>query len=152
MAGFEVTLHGRFWVTPEVYGHDQDLLNELELALRRWDIEPVILSERPNRGMTLVQKVEANAEVEFAFILLTPDDYGGNDIGKLQRRARQNVVWEWGYLVGRLARDRVCCLCKEGVEIPSDLHGIATINVKAELKSNLEEIRRELKAAAFHIP
>ena len=135
-----------------VYGHDQNLLNELELALRRWGIEPVVLSEKPSRGMTLFQKVEVNADVGFAFVLLTPDDYGGKDIGKLQHRARQNVIWEWGYLVGRLGRDRVCCLYKEGVELPSDLHGIATINVRGELKANLEELRRELKAAGFEVP
>lgn len=134
-----------------VYGHDANLLNELELALRRWNIEPVVLSEKPNLGMTLVQKVEVNADVGFAFVLVTPDDYGGTDIGRLQRRARQNVIWEWGYLVGRLGREHVCCIYKEGVELPSDLHGIATVNVRTDLKANLEELRRELKGAGFEI-
>lgn len=135
-----------------VHGHDHDLLRDLELALHRWKLDPIVLSERASRGMTLVEKVEANTDVGFAFVLLTPDDYGGTDIGRLQRRARQNVIWEWGYLVGRLGRDRVCCLYKEGVEIPSDLHGIARIVVRTNLNENLEEIRRELKEAGFEIP
>jgi len=135
-----------------VHGHDHDLLRDLELALHRWKLDPIVLSERASRGMTLVEKVEANADVGFAFVLLTPDDYGGTDIGRLQRRARQNVIWEWGYLVGRLGRDHVCCLYKEGVEIPSDLHGIARIVVRTNLNENLEEIRRELKEAGFEIP
>jgi predicted nucleotide-binding protein len=62
------------------------------------------------------------------------------------------VIWEWGYLVGRLGRDHVCRLYKEGVEIPSDLHGIARIVVRTNLNENLEEIRRELKEAGFEIP
>lgn len=85
-------------------------------------------------------------------MLLTPDDYGGTDMGNLQRRARQNVIWEWGYLVAKLGRDRVCCLCKSEVEIPSDLEGIARIVVTKNLKESLEEIRRELKQAEFDIP
>lgn len=134
-----------------VHGHDHELLRELELQLHRWKLKPVVLSEQPNRGMTLLEKVEANTEVGFAFVLLTPDDYGGTDIGRLQRRARQNVIWEWGYLVAKLGRDRVCCLCKDEVEIPSDLNGIVRIVVTKNLKENLEEIRRELKEAGFDI-
>jgi predicted nucleotide-binding protein len=102
--------------------------------------------------MTLIEKLEANTAVEFAFVLLTSDDIGGKSTSDLQARARQNVIWEWGYLVGRLGRNRVCCLYKEGVEIPSDLRGAATITVKTELRNCLEEIRRELTQAGFKIP
>jgi Lon protease-like protein len=132
-----------------VHGHDHSLLTDLELALRRWGLEPVVLSEQANRGMTLIEKLEANTAVAFAFILLTRDDVGGKDMSALQARARQNVIWEWGYLVGRLGRGRVCCLYHEGVEIPSDLRGTATIIIRGELKNHLEEIRREIKQAGF---
>ncbi len=134
-----------------VHGHDHDLLKDLELTLHRWKLDPIVLSEKANRGMTLIEKVEANTSVRFAFVLLTPDDVGGKDARVLSPRARQNVIWEWGYLVGRLGRDRVCCLFKEGVEIPSDLRGEATINVGLDLKESLEEIRRELKSAGFDL-
>jgi predicted nucleotide-binding protein len=135
-----------------VHGHDQNLLKDLELALRRWGLDPIVLSQKANRGQTLVEKFEANANVGFAFVLLTPDDVGGKESAHLQPRARQNVIWEWGYLIGRLGRNRVCCVYREGVEMPSDLHGIVTVNVRTGLDEKLEEIRRELKEAGFPVP
>ncbi len=135
-----------------VHGHDLNLLKDLELVLRRWDIDPVVLSQKPNRGMTLVQKFETHAAVAFAFVLLTPDDCGGKENCELRPRARQNVIWEWGYMVGRLGRENVCCFYREGVELPSDLEGIVTINVNDGLDNKLEEIRKELKEAGFKIP
>ena len=41
-----------------------------------------------------------------------------------QARARQNVVLELGYFFSKLGRERVCAIYVDGVEIPSDLHGI----------------------------
>ena len=58
---------------------------------------------------------------------MTNDDRGGkNDIAFDEQlpRARQNVIFEFGYFVGRLGRNRVCALYSEGVEIPSDYSGV----------------------------
>lgn len=38
-------------------------------------------------------------------------------------RARQNVIFEWGYFVGRLGREHVFALKKGDVELPSDIQG-----------------------------
>ena len=43
---------------------------------------------------------------------------------ELNPRARQNVILELGYFIGKLGRGRVCALHMEGVEIPSDIHGV----------------------------
>jgi len=76
-------------------------------------LEPVILHEQANRGMTVVEKLQANANVGFAVVLLTPDDEGKSSTeGQLKPRARQNVILELGYFVGLLGRDRVCALRK----------------------------------------
>ena len=59
--------------------------------------------------------------------------------GKMQRRARQNVIFEAGLFVGRLGRDRVALLYEPGVEIPSDLHGLlyAELDAKGAWKKDL---------------
>ena len=61
----------------------------------------------------------------FAIILLTPDDTGGK-VGDTPRpRARQNVILELGYFIGKLGRDKVCALATSAdMEIPSDMAGI----------------------------
>ena len=43
----------------------------------------------------------------------------------LSPRARQNVILELGYFIGRLGRDKVCALKKGDVEIPSDFMGVS---------------------------
>lgn len=137
-----------------VHGHDTALLDQTEILLHRWGLEPVILRDRANEGRTVIEKIEANTDVGYGLVLLTPDDVGGiaqQDPSslKLQPRARQNVILEWGYLLAKLDRRRVACLVKTGVELPSDLHGIVRIDLKGDVRDSAQEIARELRAAGF---
>jgi predicted nucleotide-binding protein len=102
--------------------------------------------------MTVIEKLEAHTQVGFAIVLLTLDDVGGLSADRPQPRARQNVIWEWGYLVAKLGRPNVICLYKTGVEVPSDLHGLVTIHISEDVRSSAAEIRRELVAAGYKIP
>ena len=43
--------------------------------------------------------------------------------------ARENVILELGFFLGRLGRQRVCALYKEGVSIPSDYNGVLFVKV-----------------------
>jgi predicted nucleotide-binding protein len=135
-----------------VHGHDSHAVDQTEILIRRFGLTPIILKEAPNSGLTVIEKFEAHAEVGCAIVLLTPDDLGGVDVDHLASRARQNVIWEWGYLVARLGRSKVICLYKQGVEMPSDLSGLVTIHIADDVRSKSEEIRRELVAAGYSIP
>ncbi|MGB8035837.1 MAG: nucleotide-binding protein, partial [Nitrososphaeraceae archaeon] len=96
-----------------VHGHDDGSKNELASFLYRLGLTPIILHEQANEGRTVVEKFESYAsDVGYAFILLTPDDVGGKDKAELKPRARQNVILELGYFMGKLGRDRVCGLYK----------------------------------------
>lgn len=97
-----------------VHGHDGEAREAVARFISSIDLEPIILHEQANRGRTVIEKVEANSDVGFAVVLLTPDDVG-NAIGKdPEPRARQNVLLELGYFIGKLGRERVCSL-KRGV-------------------------------------
>lgn len=63
----------------------------------------------------------------------------------LNERARQNVIFEWGFFVAKLGRRNVCALVAEGVEMPSDMQGIVYVPLdqKGAWKMLLA---RELKA------
>lgn len=108
-----------------VHGHDSQIKESVARFLERIGLEPIILHEQPNSGLTVPEKLEAFSAVGFAVILLTPDDVGGLAIepDKLKPRARQNVILELGYFLGKLSRRRVCALYKN-VEIPSDYQGV----------------------------
>ena len=84
----------------------------------------MILHEQPNQGRTIIEKFEAHADVDFAIVLLTPDDVGGSKEGQLQPRARQNVILELGYFIGKLGRNNVCAVKLGDLEIPSDIIGV----------------------------
>jgi len=134
-----------------VHGHDQRAVDQTEILIRRFGLTPIILREAPSGGRTVIEKFEAHSNVGCAIVLLTPDDIGGVDREHLAPRARQNVIWEWGYLVARLGRQHVICLYKSGVEMPSDLHGLVTIHISEDVRERAEEIRRELTAAGYRI-
>jgi len=105
-----------------VHGRDEGAKDAVARFLIKLELEPIILHEQPNQGRTVIEKFEGNADVDFAVILLTPDDVGhlADESDAPKSRARQNVVFELGYFVGRLGRARVCALHKGDVEMPSD--------------------------------
>ena len=109
-----------------VHGHDEGMKSSVARFLEKLDLQPIILHEQPNGGKTIIEKFEANADVAFAVVLISPDDEG-NEKGKkdkLQNRARQNVILELGYFIGRLGRARVCALQSGEIETPTDVLGV----------------------------
>jgi predicted nucleotide-binding protein len=142
-----------------VHGHDDSLKNELESFLRELGLEPIILHKQPDRGNTLIEKIEENSDVGFAVILLTPDDVGYSaqeavkeDSQRIKNsRARQNVILELGYFVGKLGRDKVCCIHKKSIELPTDINGLLYKSINENLDDIKWSLTRELKAAGYNI-
>lgn len=130
-----------------VHGHDEvskyELKNYLQNTLKL--PEPVILSEVPGQGRTIMECFEEETEkAGIIFVLLTPDDFTDDHLA----RARQNVIFELGYFIGRLGRKsgRVIVLEKGDVEIPSDLSGILYIRIDHGIKAAGEDIRKAIEA------
>jgi predicted nucleotide-binding protein len=134
-----------------VHGRDEAVKFAVARFLEKLGLEPVILHEQPNKGQTVIEKFEANSDVRFAVVLLTPDDEGRATTGKdLKPRARQNVILELGYFIGKLRRARVCALYKEGVDLPSDIHGVIYVPYDGAGGWCLE-LAKELKAAGIDV-
>ena len=113
-----------------VHGHDKLAETEMALFIERIGLKPIILHEQPNSGKTIIGKIEANSDVQYAVILYTPCDIGRAKEEKIEdekNRARQNVVFEHGYLIGKLGRDKVSALVKGDVETPGDISGVVYI-------------------------
>lgn len=115
-----------------IHGHDDDMKNSVLKFIRSLGLNPIILHEKPNLGNTIIEKFEKHANVTYAIAIFSPDDIGRKREGiikeKLKKRARQNVVFEFGYFIGALSRERVCCLYSKGVELPSDYSGVLYIS------------------------
>lgn len=109
-----------------VHGHDEAAQQAVARVIDKLSLRALILHEQPDKSRTVIEKFEHHSDVGFAVVLLTPDDMGhpkGNP-AEAKLRARQNVVFELGYFIGRLGRSKVCALLKGDIEIPSDYSGI----------------------------
>jgi predicted nucleotide-binding protein len=133
-----------------IHGSDEAVKEKVARILQNLGIEPIILHEQANAGRTLIEKFESHSNVDFAVALLTSDDVGAakQNRDNLQPRARQNVIMELGYFLGKIGRQRVCALYSEGVEIPSDYKGVAYIPLSGQWKIDLG---KELKQAGFPV-
>jgi len=112
-----------------VHGHDDLAKIETARLLSDLDFEPIILHEQASSGKTIIEKIEQYTNVCFAVVLYTPCDKGqkNDNTTALNPRARQNVVFEHGYLIAKLTRKNVCALVKDGVETPNDVSGVVYI-------------------------
>jgi predicted nucleotide-binding protein len=135
-----------------VHGHDEAARESAARFLERLGVQPVILHEQANQGRTVIEKFEAHSDVPFAVVLLSPDDVGASRLAQnsLQPRARQNVIFELGFFIGKLGRSRVCALHAEGVELPSDFAGVVYVKMDAGGAWKLH-LARELKVAGIDV-
>jgi len=140
-----------------VHGRDEVSKTNLEVFLHEIGLEPVVLHRQADEGMTIIEKFEKHSDVGYAFILLTPDEVAylasegtrPDDERNKEYRARPNVIFEFGYFVGKLGRSRVCCLHTGHTTLPSDVSGM----VYKRFDKNVEEIAysiiKDLKASGY---
>ena len=137
-----------------VYGHDVQAREQLELLLRRLQLEPIVLQNIPGGGDTLIEKLEKLTGADFACVLLTPDDEGRkrDEAADLRPRARQNVVLELGMVLARLGRQRVAILVKgDDIERPSDINGLIYIPFSDHVNEAKNKLAANLQEAGFTI-
>ena len=113
-----------------VHGHNEIAKLDMANFITSIGLEPIILHMQASSGRTIIEKIEAYSNVGFAVVLYTPCDVGAKK-GELNYspRARQNVVFEHGYLIAKLGRPRVSALVKGDIETPNDISGVVYITL-----------------------
>ena len=111
--------------------HDEEAMTTLVKFVEELGLKPTVLDEQPSNDLTVIDSLERYADdTGFAIALLTPDDVGAlkDEAGRqLNPRARQNVIFELGYFIGKLNPNRVCLLYKEGVELPLGIRDVVYV-------------------------
>jgi predicted nucleotide-binding protein len=135
-----------------VHGHDEAAKESVARLLEKLNLDPIILHEQPNRSRTVIEKFEDYSDVGFAVVLLTPDDVGAanEEVDNLKPRARQNVLFELGFFIGKLDRKRVCALHKGNVEILSDFSGVLWTALDEEGAWRLK-LGKEIRTAGLDV-
>jgi len=138
-----------------VHGHGDAIKQSVARFLEHLDLAVVILHEQADKGQTLIEKLQSHSsevDIGYAVVLLTPDDLGklASKEGELSPRARQNVVFELGYFIAKLGRERVRALYSKGVELPSDYQGVLYTELDDAGAWKLS-LATEMKAVGFDI-
>lgn len=137
-----------------IHGRDEAKWRELkDILTSRFGLNPIILQEQPDIGApTLIEKFEHYAkQCSYAIAVFTPDDQVTSS-GETYVQARPNVIYELGWFCGKLGRNRVMLLLKEGTSVFSDFGGIVQKRFRANVVEKAEEIRRDLVAAGILTP
>lgn len=134
-----------------VHGHDNAVKQEVARFVEKLGLKAIVLSEQASRGNTIIEKIEEYSDVGFGIVIYTPCDFGRERTEtELMPRARQNVVFEHGFLIGKIGRERVLALMKGKVERPNDISGI----VYAPMDENggwMLKIANEMKSLGYQI-
>jgi len=137
-----------------VHGHDNETKEKVARFIESIGLEAIILHEKASSGMTIIEKIEHYSnQSDFAIVLYTPCDKGrgAKETNVHPRdRARQNVVFEHGYLMSRLGRKNVCALVKGEIETPNDISGVVYISLDITDAWKIE-VSKELKACGYNI-
>jgi predicted nucleotide-binding protein len=111
-----------------VNGRDHAMKDMVAHAIEKLGLIPLILHDKVDR-IKSIWDLSNLSEGSYAIILLTPDEVNYPIFREDEKvlRARQNVILEMGYFLGKLGRDRVAVIYKsvESFELPSDLMGVA---------------------------
>lgn len=136
-----------------VHGRDPNFKEVVARFVERQQYIPVILAEQASQGRTIFEKfLDEAADAAFAVVILAPEDVGRLRAGGTERqRARQNVIFELGYFVALLGRDRVVALVQQNVELPSDIAGVVYIEVKDNSDDWKMQLGKEMRAAGLVI-
>lgn len=100
------------------------------------------LAQEANMGRTVMEKLnQESTKCTCAVIVMTGDDKAGDET-----RARENVLHEIGFFQGKYGFENVILLHEEGVNIPSNIHGLVYISFpKGTVETTFAGVHRELK-------
>jgi len=135
-----------------VHGHDEVAKTKTARFVEKLGFEAIILNEQVSSSKTIIEKIEEYSNVGFGIILYTPCDIGGKQSASpdLKARARQNVVFEHGFLIGKIGRGNVCALVKGDIETPNDISGVVYVAMD-NADAWRYHIAKELKKVGYNI-
>lgn len=137
-----------------VHGHDNEAKQEVGRFVESVGLEAIILHEQANAGMTIIEKIEKYSnDADFALVLYTACDKGRGALEtkvQARNRARQNVVFEHGYLMAKLGRENVCALVKGEIETPNDISGVVYVSLDS-YGAWKNSVIKELKTCGYTV-
>lgn len=135
-----------------VHGHDSEAETKTIRFVEKLGLEAIVLHEQASSSRTIIEKIEDYSNVGFGIVLYTACDVGAkaSPDPDLQDRARQNVVFEHGFLIGKIGREKVCPIVKGNIETPNDISGVVYTQMD-EGGAWQYKVANEMKAIGYNI-
>jgi predicted nucleotide-binding protein len=125
-------------------------------ALRKLGLASIVMSEEPSQGKKIIDRFAKDyADVGFAIVLLSPDVYiypKGEEATKRERTPSMNVALMFGFLIGKLGKDKVLAFYREtpNFAFPINFEGIKFTALDDRDTWKLSLIR-ELKGSGYTV-
>ena len=137
-----------------VHGHDNEAKETVARVIEKLGFQAIILHEQASPGIAIIEKIEKySSDIVFSIVLYTQCDIGRDknaDEKSNKYRARQNVVFEHGLLIGKWGRERVLPIVKGEVETPGDISGMIYTKMDDSGAWKLELVNN-MKAAGLNV-
>jgi predicted nucleotide-binding protein len=117
-----------------VHGQDNEMKLEVTQTLQKLELDPILLDENPNITQNIIENIEEYDHISFAVVILTPNYLAypnEKNLSEAKYIAKQNVIFELGYFLGKLGKQNVIVMYKKMkyFEIPN-YNGIIWIEYK----------------------
>ncbi len=135
-----------------VHGHDDGAVDKIARFVGKLGFEAIILHEQSSSGDTIIEKIIRYSDVGFGIVLYTECDIGAvkSQPNNLKPRARQNVIFEHGLLIGKIGRANVVALVKGDIERPNDISGVVYISLDESEGWKLSLVK-EMIASGYNV-
>jgi len=113
-----------------VSGTDEAMKQTIVGGIKKLGLAPIVMSEEPAQGKKIVDRFDGYyGDVAFAVVLLSPDVYAypkGEEATKRMRIPNQDATFMFGYLLGKLGKERVLAFYRESQNFlfPLDFEGV----------------------------
>jgi predicted nucleotide-binding protein len=112
-----------------INGTDETMKQTMTLSLKKLGLAPIVMSEEPSQGKKIVERFADYKDVGFALVLLSPDIFvypKGEEATKRERTPRQDVLLMFGFLLGKLGKERVLAFYRESPNFafPMEFEGV----------------------------
>jgi predicted nucleotide-binding protein len=112
-----------------VSGTDEVMKQTITGALRKLGLAAIVINEEPGQGKKIVDRFADYTDVGFAIVLLSPDVYvypKGEEATKRERIPKQEVTLMFGFLLGKLGKDKVFAFYRESPNFafPMEFEGV----------------------------
>ena len=137
------------------YGYNEAMKDEVVTTLQKLEFPVIVREKTAEEGKTFTTNFIEFHDIGFAVVVLSGDDFGypkEHEAHQAKLRPRQQIVFELGFLAGKLGRDHVFVLHQDSknFELPTAFFDVLYVPYRKMGEWQLQ-LLRQLKRAGYPV-